>query len=253
VSRKRITEGDCGPCAEAIKNEVAEEVVERVLKDMIHEIKNPMTQIGGFANRNLRDLESGELSEGKIIFPAAVVEKIKKRNGIIQREMVRLGNILDTSADFVSHQKLNLQKIDLHSIFWEMIDLERDERIRIFMNFDLKKEVVIDREKIKMLILNLLINAKEAILDSPRRHKGVIRVKTWAGERQALFEISNNGNPIPENDIGRIFNPLFTTKENGSGVGLAISKAIVKAHKGNIEAKSSPDWTSFKISLPLYF
>jgi len=116
----------------------------------------------------------------------------------------------------------------------------------------------LDLVKIKMLILNILINAKEAILEERKLHfpdnhyHGKIEITVGANSvNENLFDvaISNNGARILEEDLPKIFNPFFTTKKGGEGIGLAVSKRIIIAHKGKISIECEP-MTKFTITLP---
>ncbi|MEK7634488.1 MAG: ATP-binding protein [Patescibacteria group bacterium] len=247
---------ECDDCEKNIKKEAEEQAVEKVLMDVIHELRNPLTSIGGFADRITKKIDLGVETENGILFSKEDVEKIKKYNEIISKEMVRLNKILNTAVDFVSHQhQLELENIDINSIINDVIDMEMDERIKFesYLNFD--KLINIDSTKIKMSILNFVINAKEAILDQSdqtKKHNGIIKIVSGSEKDQMFFSVSNNGPQIPQEIIDKIFYPLFSTKEDGSGVGLAISKAIVRAHKGRIDVKSNSEETTFTVYLPLY-
>ena len=123
--------------------------------------------------------------------------------------MVRLNKILNTVVDFVSHQhRLKLENIDINSIINDVIDMEMDERIKFesYLNFD--KLINIDSTKIKMSILNFVINAKEAILDQSdqtKKHNGIIKIVSGSEKDQMFFSVSNNGPQIPQEIIDKIF------------------------------------------------
>ena len=108
--------------------------------------------------------------------------------------MVRLNKILNTAVDFVSHQhQLELENIDINSIINDVIDMEMDERIKFesYLNFD--KLINIDSTKIKMSILNFVINAKEAILDQPdqtKKHNGIIKIVSGSEKDQMFFQLA---------------------------------------------------------------
>lgn len=246
---------ECSDCENDMRKKITEEIVEKVLMDVIHELRNPLTSIGGLADRTAKKITSGAETENGILFLKEDVEKIKKYNEIIFKEMVRLNKILNTAVDFVSHQHhLELENIDINNIIKDVIDMEADERIKFesYLNFD--ELISIDSTKIKMSILNFIINAKEAILDQSdqdKKHNGIIKIVSGSEKDKMFFSISNNGPQIPQEIMDKIFNPLFSTKEDGSGVGLAISKAIVKAHRGNIDVKSNLEETTFTVYLPL--
>jgi two-component system NtrC family sensor kinase len=106
-----------------------------------------------------------------------------------------------------------------------------------------------NEEQLKQVFINLLLNAAQAIV-----HRGVIRVKTYVHEKQAVIEIADTGAGISKEQLPKIFDPFFTTKEpgKGTGLGLSISYDIIRKHKGRIEVESEVGkGTTFRIFLPL--
>jgi CheY-like chemotaxis protein len=101
-------------------------------------------------------------------------------------------------------------------------------------------------------LLNILINAEQAIIEGKKG--GTIRVRSFFDRKKQLLkvEVSDNGQVIPHEIIGKIFDPFFTTKEvgKGTGLGLSTSYGIIKDHDGDIHVTSNKDWTTFTISLP---
>jgi signal transduction histidine kinase len=239
----------------ACKTELEHEITDHIIMSIIHEIRNPLTIISGFSKKISEKIELGEPKNSQICFSRKDVDKIMNYTGIIVREMKRLDKILNTAYDFVSHKNLDLEKVDITKLFEEILDMENDSQIEIITNFYLAKKVIVDPAKIKMLILNLMINAKEAIMESKNNEKGRIKITVApkCPENKFFFRISNNGIPIPKENLKRIFNPFFTTKGRDSGVGLSTAKAIVKAHNGEIRVKSmgTPQGTTFMVSLPI--
>lgn len=109
-------------------------------------------------------------------------------------------------------------------------------------------------QQINQVIMNLIVNAAQAIASRESNDKGVITIRTFADKKNVYCEISDNGPGIPEEIQNRIFEPFFTTKEVGQGTGLGLSISydiIVNKHGGTIMVSSSPDGTTFKIKLPL--
>ncbi|MBI5410031.1 MAG: ATP-binding protein, partial [Nitrospirae bacterium] len=105
---------------------------------------------------------------------------------------------------------------------------------------------VIDRDKIKEAMLNLLTNADDAT------DHGTITIKTKSENDEAVIEISDTGSGIKPENLNDIFNPFFTTKSGGIGLGLAITRRIIEEHNGRIEVESELGrGTVFRIYLPL--
>jgi signal transduction histidine kinase len=106
----------------------------------------------------------------------------------------------------------------------------------------------IDPERIKIAILNIMVNAIEAISGE----MGTLSIQTNRGANYCLITISDNGAGIDEETISKIFDPYFTSKSQGNGLGLTHSQNIILNHKGKIRVFSQPGRGSvFTISLPL--
>jgi len=202
---------------------------------VVHEIKNPLVAIGGFA-RNL--LQSSN-----------IVGSDREKLEIIANEAFRLESYLNNLQSRVT--ELRLEEGDINQVLEDncqlMITDLKERNIKIIKRFspDLPR-CRFDNVKLHEVFLNLLQNAVDAIEED-----GTIEVKSWAGNGRINIEIKDNGKGIPKNQLGKIFTPFFTTKENGSGLGLAFVHKIVKDHGGNITVSSSEgEGTSFLVTLP---
>jgi PAS domain S-box-containing protein len=210
-----------------------------------HEIRNPLVSIGGFARRLEKRL-SGDLHEYA---------------DIIVKEVERLENILKEILGFVKGSRPVKESVDINELINTTIDLispsitERGNRI-IKDFFDSPIMLKIDPDRIRDAILNIITNANQAT------ENGTITIKTWIRYDEAVIEISDTGCGIKPNDRKNIFNPFFTTKPQGTGLGLAVTHKIIQEHDGRIhfeticeeekdEAKGIKCGTTFKIYLPL--
>ncbi len=146
------------------------------------------------------------------------------------------------------------ERAQLDAVLNEAIALASREvryKARLEQDFDYTPTLVIDRGLLSQAVLNVLINASQAI-DQATGDDDWIRVKTYRSEGGVAIEISNSGPPIPEDLTLKVFEPFYTTKEPGAGVGLGLSIAYetVRRHGGFIEVvRGTP--TTFKIWLPL--
>jgi len=108
-------------------------------------------------------------------------------------------------------------------------------------------EVNIDPDQIQQVLVNVITNATDAMPEG-----GKLTIGAGEKERFLEVEIADTGGGIPQEAIGKIFDPLFTTKAKGIGLGLAVCKAIIDRHEGNIEVNSEiGKGTTFTIRLPL--
>ena len=206
---------------------------------VLHEIKNPLVAIGGFA-RNLWN--SGKFDE-----------KDREKVEIIMNEAERLEIYLGSLQSNVS--RLQIEDSDINQIVDDVCQLIQNDFSE--HNIELLKSLSpelpgcrIDQVKLHEAFLNLLTNAKEAIVSDGR-----VWVKTWMGGSEELLyiEITDTGGGISKDKLSRIFTPFYTTKEDGSGLGLAFVHRIVRDHGGNISVTSTRGTgTTFVVTLPSY-
>jgi signal transduction histidine kinase len=200
-----------------------------------HEIRNPLISIGGFARRLEKKL-SGDIQEYA---------------KIIVNEVSRLENILKEILGFVKSSRVNKNSVSINELMTNIVDFiapEMDEK-----NNTVEKELsevpivsLIDPDRIKEAILNIVSNAAQAT------DHGTITVRTGVEGGEAVIEITDTGCGIKDEDMKNIFNPFFTTKQQGTGLGLAVTHKIIQEHSGKIKVKST--WgggTVFKIYLPV--
>lgn len=104
--------------------------------------------------------------------------------------------------------------------------------------------ILVDEEKIKIAFLNIIVNAIEAMDD-----RGVLHLSTNNKNDRCVVKIIDNGKGMHKEDVGRMFEPYFTTKEKGTGLGLTNTQNIILAHNANIHVESEPGkGTSFTIA-----
>lgn len=203
---------------------------------VLHEIKNPLVAIGGFA-RQLVESEH-------------VIGSDREKLKIIMNESLRLERYLETLQSEVG--KLSFERGDLNQVLENNCNLIRGDLVE--KNITLQKSLApklppcdIDVVKIHEVFINIIQNSIEAVNGG-----GIIRIQTSLDTDRVKIEIYDNGKGISQDNISRIFTPFFTTKEQGSGLGLAFAHRIIKDHGGNITVTSSEGkGTAFVITLPV--
>ena len=171
----------------------------------------------------------------------------------------RVAGIVQALRDFSRVDQLgNLDTYNINDGINTTLIMARNE---VKYDIDVKTElsevpsVICDAGQINQVLLNLIINAAQAIKSQKTTQKGIIKIKTYATHEDLICEISDNGPGIKPDDLPHIFDPFFTTKPAGEGTGLGLSISydiIVSKHKGNILADSSVGkGTKFTIKLPL--
>jgi signal transduction histidine kinase len=202
-----------------------------------HEIKNPLMVIGGLAQQVSRRLAS-EL-------------ELQEKLNIIRGEVRRLETFLGDLRDFTRPALPTKERIDLNRIIHEvhtLMDGEAQKRhISISEYLDPKLPILeADPGQMKQVLLNLIKNSLEAV-DSG----GEITLKTGADGQYVWFSVADTGCGMPPEVLEKIFNPFFTTKEKGTGLGLAVIHKIILDHHGTVGVESEPDkGTTFHVRLP---
>ena len=108
-----------------------------------------------------------------------------------------------------------------------------------------------DRIQLQQVILNLVVNGIDAMKDTPSENR-IISIRTSRVEKFAQLSVSDRGSGIPEDKLKEVFEPFFTSKAEGMGMGLSIARTIIEAHNGQIWAKNRDHGgASFRIKLPL--
>ncbi len=230
--------------------------IEEHTAEVAHELRQPLAIIGGFARRMAKQLKAGKLIDST---------RQSEYLGIIMSEIQRLERILDALIDFTRREQVNLQRIDPHNLIEYILGIIQtragEKRVHINTTFGSEiADIPVDPGRFQQLVLNLVANAIDA---SP--YGGVVELETGASipsekalrtgqlDAETYFELKcrNRGPVIPEEDLQQIFNPFYTTKEHGTGLGLTVSKKIVEDHLGSISVKSDEEGTTFTVWLPL--
>jgi signal transduction histidine kinase len=209
---------------------------------LAHEIRNPLAGIAGVIEIVKRDLPASS--------PAtAVVKDVREEIAQINRILT---DLLGTARPRASEMRMS----DLNTTVEHAVMLARQQvlskpiKIEFTPSTDLL-EVEHDSDQVHQVLLNLLLNAVQAIEGS-----GMVRVAVKAesetGGDGAVITVTDTGRGISPEHLQNIFRPFFTTKGNGTGLGLSLARRIVEAHHGRIEvASSSARGTTFSVTLPL--
>ncbi len=213
------------------------ESLRRMADELTHEIRNPLTSIGGFARRIYKGLPEGSTERQYMKRVIEDVEKLEKMIGrLVQIE----------TEDF------DMQPSDINEIIKEVLNpFEREfKKNGISLDLDLKEVplIPIDREKMKAAFNNLIRNAVEAMEHEPK----TLTIGTTIEGAYLVISITDTGKGIPEEKIKYIFDPFFTSKIYGPGLGLTFVKKVIEAHGGQIKVKSKVgEGSTFVLKLPL--
>jgi two-component system sensor kinase FixL len=212
---------------------------------LAHELNQPLTAVMNYVQAAQRMVEA----PGR--FPAPrVVETMGK--AIEQAE--RAGQIIRRLREFIRKGETDRSAADINQVVREAGGLgligarEQGIDVRYALSSALPP-VMIDRIQIQQVILNLVRNSVEALRESPRRE---IEFRTGLAQAGLIeVAISDTGPGLPPEVLERLFEPFVTTKPNGTGIGLSISRSIIEAHGGHLAALPRPKGAAFRFTLPI--
>ncbi|MCL2700733.1 MAG: ATP-binding protein [Phycisphaerae bacterium] len=228
---------------------VQEQLIElgQLAGGLAHEIKNPLSTI----HVNLT-LLAEDLSRG----PQPPDARMLRRLGAVQTEAARLKDILDDFLRFAGRMELTRETVDLRRAVQELTDFfaPQADAARVVLRTQLPEQPVrvsVDVNLIKQALLNLMINALQAM---PEGGELMLKISTSpaASRDDCCVEVIDTGTGIAPENLPRIFQVYYSTKTQGTGLGLATTQRILREHGGTITVQSEPDkGTRFLVQLPL--
>lgn len=219
-----------------------------LIAGVAHEVKTPLAVIKTriqMWERKLEQLNSAP-EQGKVVTPEAME--------LVIREIDRLSDLVKRLLVFSKPVANKFRLTDMNELLTRTLFLLQNDSDNHHITIDLKLEnnlplLNIDPQAMEQVFLNIITNSYEAM-----GTQGTLQIRTSHDrvEGVAIIEIEDSGAGIQEESMSKIFNPFFTTKVNGVGLGLSISNEIVRAHRGSIEfPRSDASGTLCRITLPL--
>lgn len=221
---------------------VQQQANRELIRNLAHEIKNPLGGIRGSAQLLERELNNPALRE----YTQVIISEADRLQDLMQRLLS-------------SHRTMQPAKVNIHEILERVLRLIHAEfsGVRVRRDYDTSlPELTGDREQLIQAILNITRNAAQAMSG-----KGEIIFRTRAVRQVTLakklyplaleLQVIDNGPGIPEEIRDKIFYPLVSGREGGSGLGLTLTQSFIHQHHGSIEVESRPGRTAFHIMLPL--
>ncbi|MFH1117669.1 MAG: ATP-binding protein [Pseudomonadota bacterium] len=229
--------------------------IEEHTATVAHELRQPLAIIGGFARRMSREcLSCPGNSDGS-------------RNQwfeVIIKEVQRLEKILGGLIDFSKRDDVSVKRVNPNEIIEYVLRINEERMAEKNLRLDLDVgpetgDIPLDPDGFSQVVRNLVANAIEAsppnetiTVETGVALPGIRAVQTGQLASEAYFtlKIRNKGNPVPKEHLEKVFNPFFTTKDCGTGLGLTLSKKIVEDHGGSISVKSDEQSTVLTVWLP---
>jgi PAS domain S-box-containing protein len=197
----------------------------RLVRTLAHEVRNPLTNI----NLAMEELEENVKEEELTLYL-----------DIVKRGSQRINDLINELLNSSKPSEVRKVQVSIEKIVTETLELAHD-RLQL-KNIALEEQftagdclvVALDAEKIKIALLNIVINAIEAM----EENTGVMKVKVFSTDAECIVSIEDNGSGISPENMNRLFEPYFTSKSTGVGLGLAATLNIIQSHNGRIEVDS---------------
>ncbi len=215
--------------------------VGRLAASVAHELRNPLMVMRTAVYFLDRLVAQGKAAES--------ADMLKRYLTKIDREIDRQSKIINDLLFFSRNRPRQLGDVDLNAILDEtLMRVIMPESVEVRRELDpALPSIRADADQLQQVFVNLVTNAAQAMSDG-----GVLSVHSHRDGDDVVAEVSDTGTGIPEENMARLFQPFFTTKEKGIGLGLAVTRSLVEGHRGAIDATSREGvGTTFTVRLPV--
>jgi len=205
-----------------------------------HELNNPLNNISTSIQIVLEELEEGNIDQQKELLTEA------------EQQTERARDIVKSLLEFSRQHTFRTEPVDMKTLVSQTIKLVKSEmpsNVEVVVNVPDNMEALIDFQRIEQVLINLIFNAVQAMEGG-----GVLKISAFRVREsgEMCLQVQDTGHGIPREDIHKIFNPFFSSKEKGSGLGLSVSHGIIEQHGGRIEVQSTVgEGSTFSLYLPL--
>jgi signal transduction histidine kinase len=210
----------------------------RIARTIAHEVRNPLTNINLSVDQLKMEIDGDN-------------ENITQMLDMITRNSSRINQLITDLLNSTKFTELVYQKVSVNQLLDETLELAKD-RMQL-NNIKVQKSytedicaISVDIERIKIAFLNIIVNAIEAM----HPDEGILQIKTESKEEKCVVTIADNGSGIDKESLSKLFEPYFTSKPRGTGLGLTNAQNIILNHNGHIHVESEPGkGTRFIITL----
>ncbi len=208
----------------------------RIARTIAHEVRNPLTNIDLAVSQIKNDLDAGDENTNMLF-------------EMVNRNSKRINQLISELLSATRFAELSFVSVSINTLLDEALVMAKDridlKQIKIHKQYSADIcNIAVDPDKVKIAFLNIIVNAIEAM----EAHSGVLQINTRGENEKCVVEIKDNGYGISESELNNLFEPYFTTKTNGNGLGLTNTQNIILNHKGFIGVNSKPgEGTTFTI------
>ena len=214
-----------------------------------HELKNPLGSMSIYLQLMERQLQKPEAFENLEACRESLISKIK----VLKSEVERLNDIVVDFLSTVRPRNANLQEEDLNQIIRDAVEIMIPdlEQRNITLKLELEENLpylMLDRGFMRQVLANLIGNAKDAMKE---QGGGTLTISTGKNSDSVILSVADTGTGISSENMTKIFDPYFTTKKSGTGIGLTLVYKIIKGMGGDIGVDSRQGaGSTFRITLP---
>ena len=206
-----------------------------------HEIKNPLSALS-LHIQLLRERLARELLD----------EEVQELLDVLRTEVARIGSVLDSFRNYASFEELGRSWVDVATLIEKLVRFlqPQSEKQNVVVKVDVPQQslgqIEADSVRLEQVLLNLALNALAAMPNG-----GILQFRLGQVDDSLCISIADTGSGIPAEIQSQVFDPYFTTRSSGTGMGLALCDKIVRQHSGSIDFRTSPAGTEFSIRLPM--
>jgi len=220
--------------------------VGQLASGLAHELNQPLCAILNYANTGVR------LIKGANDSPQRIGQALEQ----IAFQADRAGEIIRRMRHLIGKREVTQQTLDVNDVVREVLALmqgdARDKRVTILTNLaENLPPVQADDVQVGQVVLNFLRNAFDALVDNPSDDR-IVRIRTSAEQGVVMLSVCDNGVGLSAGQAEKVFDSFYSTKKDGLGVGLSLSRSIIEAHNGHIKAEPGGDrGATFSFTLPI--
>ncbi|MEA4962588.1 ATP-binding protein [Lutispora sp.] len=200
----------------------------RIVAGMAHEIRNPLTSIKTFIEL-LQDKKDDELFQQKLA-------------EIVPREIERINSLITNLIEYAKPEKIEYRRTNLKEIIQDAIELLKHsvEQKNVSLSYECDKNIFInvDEQQLKQILINFVINSLDAIILSEKAEDRQIIIKASSDEAYAYISVTDFGIGMTEQEVRNCMEPFYSTKWNGTGLGMYIAKRYVERNNGTMSIES---------------
>lgn len=201
-----------------------------------HELNQPLAAIESYAQAGLQRLETDSDNVAKL---TELLDKIRNQAN-------RAGNVIVHLRAMVKKREIKNDSVEVNGLLYETVGLVENEiascgcRVQIISEHELPV-IEVDKIQIQQVVLNLIRNAIDAVCDLEEEEKKLLVIQSSMNKKHEVrISVTDDGNDIPDSEVGKLFEPFYTTKETGMGIGLSICQTIIESHGGKIYYSPNP-------------